>query len=253
MPIPRFDVAKIEEIRQRFEAKRKSFHARVKNVLSFDELLELFNNTCVSFSEIAEKAGVSREDIRLLYRKYFSVLFPTRKTGRLRQKVCALKTNFLMAHDLSDTSEYLSFVAEIAKSKGFSVQKIPTSRSGYRDIYFSSVSLLINNKRCSIHLLTKHRRTNPKSKSEYFRLNLYRSVLKKFDFNVIILENENNRDTLIVPSSVFLSSWDKNNDIRRDFFIRKERFRSSPQRKHPKINFWDYHEAWHLLAQEATP
>ena len=65
-------------------AQRAGFEARYGDG-SFDQLLELLGQPCISFAQIASRFGVSRERVRQWHLQWL----PDAPTGRQRRRLCA--------------------------------------------------------------------------------------------------------------------------------------------------------------------
>lgn len=220
-------------------------HRGTKAHVSFDRLVELFGNDCTSFADIAREFGITRERVRQIYQQYFTRVFPNRSGGRVRRKLCALKTNAVRKGDFSSgVPQLLTRIAEIVCSRGYVCNKIPKGIKGNYIAAFKTSSLSINGKICGVHCLMNEYRT-PRRKSKYTLFLLRRTSVEKYDFLIILRQIETNEQWFVVPVPVLLGSWDTAKK-KKTFYIRDKKIPVYHNR-YPKIEFWDYLDAWHLL------
>ena len=106
---------RIESSRQAFEFRKQ--HSGTIASFSFEELLEIFRNDCLKFSEIGKQFGVSRERIRQIYQHYFSQVIPRRPNGRVREKVCTLKKRSVKALDFFQDKRFSSLLERVAQEE----------------------------------------------------------------------------------------------------------------------------------------
>lgn len=240
--------------KMRIQMARQKFMRRsgpLKSRFSFEEWLNLFSQLSNSFAGIALMARTvpgkegkevvcTGEAVRRLYLRYFASLFPCFPSGRSRRKLYNLNQRALRARDFSEAPELLKEVAEIAKGRGFVVERVLTSNRS-----FASQSLVINGKRCDVHK-TRNVWAASGGKRKYAHLNVYFSRLRKRRFLILIQEVENYpRRVFVIPTSLLLQGWKKGVKSR-SLYIPLERY--PVYRNHfPKVDVWQYLDAWHLL------
>lgn len=238
--------AKVAEARVRFEANAQR---RCKDKTTFDEYLKLFANDCTSFTNIGEnrpkRLRLSREMVRLVYRKCFADLFPRRPGGRVRQKFCTLKRIKIKSRELpmdGATKE----VAEAAVRKGLTFEKEQVK--GRQPCFvFKKRVLWLNHKRCLVGLATKKWSPRGTNRS-YTHIWWSKNYLKSADFAVITQKVPGFPERFfIIPTADLLKILrDKK---RKSFYLPLGRLPVYRNRR-PRIDWWQYENAWHLLKDE---
>lgn len=240
------DDAKVVEARARFEANAQRRH---KDETTFDEYLELFANDCTSFASIGEnrpkRLRLSREMVRLVYRKYFVDLFTRRPGGRVRQKFCALKTIKIKSRELP-TDGAIKEVAEAAVKKGLTFEKEQIKGRSFP--VFRKRVLWLNYKRCLVRLATE--KWSPRgTKRFYIPIWWSKNYLKSADFAVIVQKVLGYPERFfIAPTVDLLEIWGDKKTIG-SFYIPLEKL-PVYQNIRPRIDWWQYENAWHLLKDE---
>lgn len=232
--------ARIQAVQERFE----EWPGPAKSTFPFKWWLGVFSRKRNSFREIAESVSCTKENVRQLYRNYFAPLFPGFPNGRSRRRFSNLEQWTVKARDFSNAPEKLRKIAKIARSWGFTVEKNPTF-SGGRPVSFSSCSLLINRKRCSISRIT-HIWIMPLGKRLYSHTHISVNTLRKYDFLIVLQEvKDYPRRVFVIPVSILLRRWGKR-EKRTTLCIPLKRYpvyHNCP----PKLDFWQYLDAWYLL------
>jgi hypothetical protein len=224
---------------------------RVKSKFSFWEWFNLFNQFSNTFHDIALKVRANPsgktdctvETIRRLYVKYFAHLLPCSPSGRFRRKLYNLNKRLFKARDFSKAPALLKKVAKMAMKRGFAVEKNPISS---RARGFSSRLILINGKKCGIHRVSGLWRS-PRGKREYSSVKVSSSRLQECDFLIILRETKKySLKVFVIPVSVLLQLPER----RKRFFYLYIPLKKYPVylNHRPKLDVWNYLNAWHLLS-----
>lgn len=243
----KLNTAEVAEVRACFETNAPYRH---KDKTTFDEYLEMFANDCTSFTNIGEdrpeQLRISREMVRLVYRKYFVNLFPRRSGGRVRQKFCTLKRIKIRSRELP-TGGVIKEVAEAAAKNGLTFEKEQVK--GQSLATFKQGVLRLNHKRCLVKSAAKKRQTSG-GKRFYTHLHFHwhKNFLKSADFAVFVQKVPGFPERFfIIPTADLLKMWgDKKTG---DFYIPLERLPVYHNIR-PQTDFWQYENAWHLLKDE---
>jgi len=225
------------KVRGRYEKSQKT-----KIKLSFDELYQMFSNGSLSFRAIAQKVGVSSQRIHQLWEWHFCRLFPNIGGGKDRRKM-AIARKLRQKEREDPTIPLLRRVAVRARSFGHSVfQAIDDRGNVYKK------RLMIGDKPCAISSLSNLYMRAQKSSRFYSRGNLSITTIRKNSFLIIERQGGSKEyEYFIVPTSTLLENYLLGKRHRPfSIYVPSERF-SYTQRDQPKVNFWSFHEAWHLL------
>jgi hypothetical protein len=242
------DDTKVAKARKQFEAYAGY---RCKDVTTFEQYLELFANDCNSFNQIGRNMPrghrLSRMMVSLVYAKYFSDIFPHRPGGHPRQRLCFIKTTAISSRELPVEDCLLKEVAQEAVSNGltFRRERIHTKDN---TLLFKESVIIINSKRCLL-ALTTYITNPPNTKRGYCRCICNRKRLSEFDFFVILQKVSGyNRKFWIIPTPDILKCYSK------EVLYLNLPIEKLPvyQNKLPKINWWQYKDAWHLLKKLPT-
>ena len=234
------DDAKVAEAKARFEANAGR---RYKDITTFDEYLELFANDCEDFTRIGRSRPkpISREAVRLKYKKYFVDLFPSRNEGRARKRFCTLKRHKLSARELPDDG-LIREVAELAVKNGLGFEKIWAGRT---HVIFKKRHLIINNKLCRILFCSSPHR-QPSRRCSYAHFNITNKALNQCDFLILvnIIDNYPSRYFVIPANEVYPEPH--SSAYQKSLFVPLEKLPVYRNHK-PKVNWLAYENAWHLL------
>lgn len=221
-------------IRAGYEKNQKT-----KIKLSFDELYNLFSKGD-SIGKIAQRAGVSRQRIQQLWDWHFCRLFPDYKDGKDRRKK-AIARDLYQKEREDPTIPLLKRVATRARNFGCSaLQALDKHGNVYRK------RLVIGDRLCIVSSLSNFR--VEKSNRSYSRGNLRITVLGRYNFLIIERQEMSKEyEYFIIPTHILLDSCSKGRKRGPLYiYVPLERFLYT-QKDRPKIDFWLYHEAWHLL------
>jgi len=244
--------SKVLLAKENFEKTRKSTHHKRKCFLGFDELFELFKNDCNNFEFIGQKAGVSKERIRQIYKEYFKDIFLHRSGGHKRQKMCTLKKWSQEAKELPEDGLIRKIVLE-ATSRNFSTNRIPmrirVKKSGEQTYYqnkkivgLKKRSLLINNKKCRLLLFTSVLKIG---KHRYTATRFSPTFLKKYDFVIITQQTPDYPERVFIIPAEIIFEFAASLETRNLYvpLLKTPVYRNRPS----KIDFWRYENAWHLI------
>jgi hypothetical protein len=231
---------RVAEMRAKWDGRVAQKH-NIKVLLSFDELLDTLLEDCMTFALVADACGVSREAIRLIYKKYVAPLLPTKSDGRKRVKVCSVARR----HQAIKALRPRGLAAEVAEEvhvryPELEVRAQPVHRSA---LYASAQALFVDDRLVVIRASQKKARTG-RSITGHFRFRLSRAWLEKANVVVVKVPTE--------PVSWFV------------FPVSELRGRSSGKRwsvyipehpcdYHPVMGtkqtdwIWQWKEAWHVL------
>jgi hypothetical protein len=231
--------ANVKAAKERFDSGRKR-----KIPYSFEELLKLFEEDTISFSEIARRAGVKKQAVQKLYYRYFKNLFSGR-TGVDRGVSATPKRRALKIEQAKQTFErvpWLKPVGRQARAAGLQVEAMPVARAPgtiYRE------RLLINGHVCSVHLLTKKRKTSPRNNRWFVHMSVSTTTLEEVEFVIARTAVKGYPShTFVVPVSTLLDAHKGSGTPPGvNFWI--------PTKKEPthnnRVDWWAHEEAWYLL------
>jgi hypothetical protein len=238
-----------DERELRLEKKRRQFNrskaSHGKHTLpDFDVCLNLFAQECNTFSQLGREWGVTRENVRQIYNRYFRRFLPGRKSGTVRRRVCKLKRQVVTARSLPE-GEVLRFVAETARAAGYETRQIigagavPLKRT-----------LLIGGKRCHVVYARAATRSSRYARSRYCHYNVSKGYARQCDFLIAIqCVPDWPQRIFIIPSGKFMEAYGgrsrKSGQII-DFGIPLQKLPAAGPNP-LRIGWRDYLDAWHLL------
>ena len=225
------------------EESRTKYNREVRYLSAdFDTLLSEFNNDCATFTDIAEKYGVTREAVRLIYKKYFASIIPRRPNGRVRERVCIIKKRSASRSSGFLSDKRFSDLRKVCQKEHLPLDPIRTRRS--ETSYYSRNMVLIAGRRCNYRHGTKKPKAY-KGKAFYFAWTISRGAIKNCEFIILKIKES----WFIVPTKVVLELIPNGKklyipaDGYSDYGRAKERIRH---------DFWQYKDAWHLLKAPAS-
>lgn len=246
------DDAKVAEAKARFEANAVY---RRKDKTSFEKYLGLFANDCQSFTAIGKnkpkRRRLSRGMMGMVYKRYFADLFPRRSGGHSRNRFCLLKKVSIRARELPADKCLVREVGEVATQQGFDFKREPYLGMSMtdRDRYFKKKFVQIGNKRCRLYKITKPFFT-PETKRFYAHTNIRVNSVRTADFLIIQTKIENYPTQFwIIPVADCLEIFnDKITSGAKSvaFYLPVEKLPVYRNIK-PKVDWWKYENAWHLL------
>jgi hypothetical protein len=195
----------------------------------------------LSMTEVARQAEVSRERIRQVYNRRLSWQF-----GRLspRQLAWARTTarRRRRQQEIPPNGEAVKKVWDLCKGMRIDVSRVPLY-PGERSRNLSAKRLLIAGRRCLIYCARRSRCTTPTSKRRYFHVHTPRVSLStaatwgEAEFLIVVVGEDR---ILVIPRAVFLS---------RTLCIPERPGLPIYNNRAPKVDWWAYENAWHLLSR----
>ena len=163
----------------------KKFNSRSnqKVKLTYKELKEMFDSSCYSYGDIAERAGVSRQAIDHIYRNYF---LPTAQftSGRDRRKSCTLSRRATLANSRPPDPP-LCLLWDKLVEEGFSPSRIP--KMGRNGNFLVNV-LQCNGKLIVFRQINTAGVTSPRSHQRYGKLQVRK--VDNYDFHVTYFDDD---------------------------------------------------------------
>jgi hypothetical protein len=235
-----------EKVLQDAKDKWNKHLARYGNkvTVSFDEMFNFFD-TCISYSEIAEKIGVSREYVRQIYNKYFCKIFgeslikDKQKEGTKEKKKLSHEK---IEKELFSKKPFSSIVGS-AKLAGCDVHITSSNENGHVKLK----QLLVNGHLCSLKTMSTSF-TPPGGTRSFVHASVGKPTDEKIRFIIFYYKVKG------FPERIFVVSYKIIEDI---FFKSKNKKRvdiNIPTKKCPVYNnriplldWWKYENAWHLI------
>lgn len=223
----------VQAVRDRYESAHGSSNRKIR--LSFDELFECFQNTEIRHTVIAERAGVTRENIRRLYQRYFAALF--KESPRDRYKSAATQQR---QTTLQNQIKFEPKLKELVRSAlGVNCSVSATIRRGR---YLCTSLLTINGYKCDVHCSDCIRTIKGR---RYLAVCITRSISCNHAFVICTLTHNDCTRIWIIPSSLINKCYLQNRHrITLNIPIDK---RPVYRNCLPRIPWGDYENAWHLL------
>lgn len=249
-PKPKPEFNSIGEARQAYNLNRESYHGKLPD---FDELFDLFSNDCISFFDIGLKFGLSRgEEVRQIYNKYFKK-FLREKSGMARQKVCSRLSKLSKLSSAANKFNQLPVVKSLLEITGGKLEIKPVVSYHYRSgvkikylqyVKFSGRFITINGYKCLVKNVFAWQRMSDYALRLHLRINISRSSLMNTDFLIIVSEKDGEKLFFIIPVSMILGIFP---DKTKRLFICIPSTNIVYHNQPPRIDFWKYEKAWHLL------
>ncbi len=235
----KLDDMKVAIARGRFERNQASYGR--KGLLTFDQLLERFAMDCNPITDIAKDHGVSQQAMHQLHDCYFRDLFPGKKSGRKRQRVCRLKRLYILERDfsISEVESWVNAIVVTAQENGFSARRCRIQNASSMKS-FKKGELFINNRHCELHLMTSAHRMSKHSKMLYSDCQVHGSASSEF---IVIRQEIGSGRTFIIPRDDLRKSYGEQGIIHIYIPAEKSRILRCP----PILDLWQYEDAWHLL------
>jgi hypothetical protein len=240
---------------QAAKAKWDTYAPR-KHKLTFEDLFEYFKVDCVRQNAVAVEAGLTRERIRQIYNKYFRELFDG-KSGRERMHACTLEKNIVKIKQaestLFETDVVIKAIVEKAREAGCKIEAVPQlTNKGFVKEARNSI-LVVNGHLCSVHNPTA-RIKHPDLKRVSTRTSLSRSVLSKVEASIFHTTVDGYPEhTFVVPTAILLTSGFSSTTKEIKTFILPMEKSPVPRGCAPRIDYWQYENAWHLLPPKQNP
>jgi AraC-like DNA-binding protein len=232
---------------QQAKAKWEAGHVgsrRPKHGKSFDYFFKKFTEDKISFAKISTEVGVSRQSICELYNRTFAALFGN-STGQERflsgRKKLRLK-RLSMAERKLLSEGALKRISKLAKSAGLPVVALPQAHSPSR---LTTRFLCINGRKCLIR--QSEAIFSPREKMRYFRFTLKQNSLREADFAILYAKTKKSGELIFVlPVAVLRAAhYPKSCKGSKSVYVPDKRVKS--HHSLPKVDYWDYENAWHLL------
>jgi hypothetical protein len=219
-----------EEAKEQYDSLPKS---RVP--FSYDELKDLFDKGLTQ-KAIAKLAGVSRERIRQLHAAYFA---PFDLSGRERYKIITKERQKQKATAHAEAIDKLWALKMAGLEKGLNVEPIITDYSPVR--CYNNLAR-VNGHLCGVHYAKST--SHPSIHRSYFNVNISRSLIENTEFT-IIFTGEDARPAFILPSKIISDLQWRGRPHKTIYLPEKKLLPYNNQ--YPKIDWWNYMEAWHQL------
>lgn len=231
------------------EAARKAFTRRQRHQklivnLDFDALYAEFSNDCKRFTEIAKNQGVTRERVGQLYSEYFSRIIPRRPDGRTRRRACTLKRRVL--NKAVRLERFFNNPAASALKSA-----VESLNLGIKIIQLNPPFFSIGGKQCTFHFCNKARQNYPRSKKLYWRFHLNPQALKKSEFVILLLIEDEESRFFIVPADKLPVRFLQ---VRKSLYVPQGGV--DPKGRGRRSDFFDVlkcENAWYCLDEKKSP
>jgi hypothetical protein len=222
-------------------------HSQRRRSLTFARLLRYFANDKLRFSDIAEMSGLSSERVRQVYAQHFQALFGNR-SGRDRHNFYfRRRTDASMRAGEARlfAQDELRLVIRHARAASCTVASVPTRNSKYGATPKVN-SLNINGYLCSVLRSTRLKK-GPDARRGYVPFKLARSVVQKVDALILYCATaEFPHRVFVVPRRDLLPLFKGTRARMRSVYVPAEK-RPILRSHQPRIEFWQYENAWHHL------
>ena len=226
---------------------------RRKHALSFNQLFRWFKDDRVRFSEIAMASGLSIERIRQIYQRYFQHLFGKR-TGRDRYhsyKWQLIHERFQHKQAEVFAQDHFHSVIEHARAASCTIESVATSYGNHIPTV-KIKSLMVNNHLCSV-LQARRTKNDKGSRRFYAQFAVARSVLERVDAVIFHCAPPGmQRRIFVVPQDVILALFGTTSGRTVSLYFP---LRKLPvyRNQRPRVDLWQYEDAWHLLKSKKRP
>jgi hypothetical protein len=205
---------------------------------SYDELYRQFE-TNKPYLEIAQAYGVSRQRIQQIYKKYFQ---PFMATPKQRMEARLAESNLLKRAKHVREIPKLEVLRTAVESLGLRMEPVATIRLPNRASHYF---VDIEGHRCKVQTTAKSALMSRRGYRSYWRFNLTRYTLEQCEFNIFIAGTEGLENFFIVPSKLILETLLPKGPYKTAYIATQNLEPYNNQL--PKLNFWNYHEAWGQL------
>ena len=221
---------------------------------TFDELFEYFKADCIRFAAIAKAGGVKRQAIQQLYNRFFRELFEG-MSGWGRIYACTLETRLVQVKrsegELFREHPLVKKIAKKARLAGCTVEAVPARSHGQLTGKVITQTLLINGHVCSLHNPASKRQSRGKKRC-YACTIISSSTLVSAE--AILLHTTLRgfaERTFVVPTAVLRKAHPQRNKLVY-VYLPTERL-PVYKNQHPRIDYWQYEDGWHLLPPKQNP
>jgi hypothetical protein len=243
-----FPFSSVDEARKNFDRSLSSSNRYIP--FSYNELEDLLDEG-LTYQEIAELAGVSRQRVEQICKRYFA---PFREIGWERRKILNEKTWEENAKAHIEEIEKLSLLKREAEKAGLEVSPVQTLNN---PSYCHTNLIRVDDKLCGVYHSSIPSKVAKRCYRTYYRFNMAWSTLKQIEF-VVVMIGENAEMVFIIPSEVMLnlrstSRKYKGKSIRarryKTWYVPGEK-REPYNNQMPDLDWWKYEGAWELLKRD---
>jgi hypothetical protein len=254
------DHPKVQRRKMRFEQNRRNCGRNVRCVLTFEQLYERFNGRHTQRA-VARAGQISRSAVRRLYESYFSDICPPpeQKSETLSKDYWSYvgkRRKLDRKLEISQQEPKDPFL--LAVWKKLRDLKFPTSLRVKRDDRGTRVCkrlLMVNGWQCGIYDLTPYRRKKPTRLCVQLRVTQDKLRANKF---LILRAQPYERAeywfviptaSVIVPKSSLMPGRKRAPGAHIRILFGLKQYRGG---RKPHIDYWQFEDAWHLLAHPTT-
>lgn len=243
------DSPAVQAVKARFE-KHKD---KRKITLTFEELFDLFITPEATPISIAKRGGVSVQAVGKMYDAFFRDLFGDESVMERRARCMRKKASAKIKEDaVALLSEgVVGTVVANARAAGCDVTAIEKRKKEFPTGLVRN-EILVNGHRCGVRHL--HARWRPNNCKRWFtRLVLYRSTLSEMDavlFRTTVKGYP--KHTFVVPSTRLLAAYFASGNKPAVWITIPLEKRRKNQTVSPRLAWWQYENAWHLLPMKHT-
>ena len=233
----------VRRVRRRFEQQQRG--RRTKCNLGYAELWDLFSDSSKSFTSIGDEAGITKQRVSEIFKRYFAE-FLIGKGGNQRSKARHLKNHCAAARTFPPDT-VIGKVADLALQNHCLALRMPARQWKVAlQTMFLKNALIINSQRCMIYNPRNVFLPNKESAYAYAHVEVLRRKLSDYDFVVIYTKPVGRAERVFIIPCEEVRKVSRTGSSRGvPLYIPLERIRSSTLR--PKIDYWRYENAWHLL------
>lgn len=205
---------------------------------SYDELYRQFE-TNKPYAEIAATYGVSRQRIQQIYKQYFQ---PWMSTPKERRAARLAESNLGKVASHMRAIPKLEVLRTAVESLGLRMEPVATVRLPNRASHYF---VDIEGHRCKVQTTAKSALMSSRGHRSYWRFNLTRHTLEQCEYNIFIAGSEGLENFFIVPSKLIVDTLLFTRPYKTAYIATQNLEPYNNQL--PKLNFWNYHEAWAQL------
>lgn len=243
----------IDRAREGFYRRRHACRTKTCR-LSFERLLEIFDNPSLTQLEMAAIAGISSTAIHRLYENHFQHLYGGRSlTERHRAYQVRMKTQEKRQHQLLDQLPWTRFVREGAASAGYSVSPVVffhKRENGKSDRRVSKCSVLISGRHCMVRPITNSYLGQTPDAPRHGRVQLHRARLAETDaclLPILLPGDSTDLTVLVIPSSVLMQMvFQDHPEMIRKLYV-PLRGLDNPGRLVARLDPYKYDNRWDLI------
>ena len=218
-------------------SQRAAMYKLTKSKLAVEEIGALAKEG-LTFKEIADRAGVSRERIRQIWDRQIAPHLPEgqRSAADLRRQRMAIAQQMSVEDQAAEDCR-LNKIRTIAEDLGMTFQPVSCESSVGR---VDRRRAMINGCLCAFYYASRAVSTSPRSRRVYWRVNLTKSRLSHVAFIVIFIDTKKFPDLeFVLPGDVIQKYRGNQLYIPTDS---RPAYNGAPQ-----IDFWEYEAKWDLI------